>query len=50
MENDEQLLKYDENIGLYDHINPILNLKDLSRKQVKEFAKEIANNESQTHS
>ena len=50
MENNEQLLKYDENIGLYDHINPILNLKDLNRKQTKELAKEIANNESQTHS
>lgn len=50
MANNEQLLKYDENIGLYDHINPVLNLKDLSRKQVKELAKEIANNESQTHS
>ena len=50
MVNNEQLLKYDENIGLYDHINPILNLKDLNRKQVKGLAKEIANNKSQTHS
>ena len=50
MENNEQLLKYNENIGLYDHINPVLNLKDLNRKQVKELAKEIANNKSQTHS
>ena len=50
MTNNEQLLKYDEDIGLYDHINPVLNLKDLNRKQVKELAKEIANNESQTHS
>ena len=50
MGKDIIIMQYDDNIGLYDSINPILDIKDLSRKQIKQLAKEIANNESKTHS
>lgn len=37
---------YNNDVGLYDYINPTINLKDLNRKQIKELAKEIANGKS----
>ena len=42
-------MKTDNKGNLIDTINPILDLKPLSRKQVKELAKEIADNKSPTH-
>jgi hypothetical protein len=50
MPKDKIAMRYNDNVGLYDRINPILDIKDLSRKQVKNLAKEIANGESKTHS
>lgn len=42
-------MKADNKGNLIDTINPILDLKPLTRKQVKELAKEIADNKSDTH-
>lgn len=39
---DDKITRYNNDVGLYDYINPTINLKDLNRKQVKELAKEIA--------
>ena len=39
---DDKIMQYNNDVGLYDYINPTINLKDLNRKQVKDLAKEIA--------
>ena len=48
--NDINIMTTDKDGNLADYINPILDLKSLSRNQVKNLAKEIANGESITHS
>lgn len=47
---DNIIMKTNQEGDLLDYINPSLDIKNLSRKQVKELAKEIANGESKTHS